>query len=488
MLENYVKFLRGTPDAYEKLANKNADTLYFISELNAETGKLYLGTKLIAGGISGDLTLSNLKDFNLSEDIANGDILVYTENGWTNANLEETIGVFSGAGKDPDYPGLPGLVPAPAAGQVDAFLKSDGTWATIAPSQNIIIKINENNDTHADLLAEEVNSAKDDIIIIKDIIIAATEETPAEYIHSAYVYDGNAWEAMRYDADNVYFKNDFIFTESVGTVAVPKDVGNKTVEAAGLSVKQFLAKIFAEEKDPTYTAPSVTLTMNPAVYLYEAGSEVTQGYSVSFSSGAYQYGPNPTGVSRTEVNVKDSNGNILQTMEDTFPTVTATDDFNYTVECSAKYSDGFIPKTNLGNSCATKQIKAGTTSKKTSSAIKSYRKTFWGCVTTKKDAYTSDDIRALNSSTSAKTTGSQFDVPVEQGCVRVIIAYPASLGNLHQVLDFNDSSANITEAFNKEPIVIQVEGANNYNAIDYNVYMIDFAEPYSSPNIFKVTI
>jgi hypothetical protein len=48
----YVKFLRGTPAAYAGLAEKDPNTLYFISGSNEDgvkTGKLYLGETLIAG-------------------------------------------------------------------------------------------------------------------------------------------------------------------------------------------------------------------------------------------------------------------------------------------------------------------------------------------------------------------------------------------------------------------------------------------------------
>ena len=61
-IANYVKFLRGTPTAYNNLAVKDVDTLYFISEKNSTTGKLYLGSVLIAGS----LNESNLVDY-LSE-------------------------------------------------------------------------------------------------------------------------------------------------------------------------------------------------------------------------------------------------------------------------------------------------------------------------------------------------------------------------------------------------------------------------------------
>ena len=44
---SFVKFVRGTPTAYNNLKQKNPDTLYFIAENGAQSGKLYLGNKLI---------------------------------------------------------------------------------------------------------------------------------------------------------------------------------------------------------------------------------------------------------------------------------------------------------------------------------------------------------------------------------------------------------------------------------------------------------
>lgn len=130
-LENYVKFLRGTPAAYEALAKKDNDTLYFISENNSSTGLLYLGNKLILGGeIKKNISLSDLKDILLSENIEYGSLLVYENDKWTNKTIEEIFQEFtimSGATADKD--GTSGLVPIPKAGQHNLFLRGDATWA-----------------------------------------------------------------------------------------------------------------------------------------------------------------------------------------------------------------------------------------------------------------------------------------------------------------------------------------------------------------------
>ena len=46
----YVKFIRGSKAAFEKLTSKKPDTLYFIYGEDESVGSLYLGDRLIANG------------------------------------------------------------------------------------------------------------------------------------------------------------------------------------------------------------------------------------------------------------------------------------------------------------------------------------------------------------------------------------------------------------------------------------------------------
>jgi hypothetical protein len=77
-MANYVKFMRGTTNAYEKLLNKDDDTLYFLSNNDGKEGSLYLGTKLIAGpDIAGATALKDLTDVVLTQNLNYDAILVY---------------------------------------------------------------------------------------------------------------------------------------------------------------------------------------------------------------------------------------------------------------------------------------------------------------------------------------------------------------------------------------------------------------------------
>lgn len=136
MAAKYVRFLRGTPNAYKRLSVKNQDTLYFISDVNATKGVLYLGDKLIT---TVDASNVNLAIENLSNVIWDGEtpdqILVSTEGGSFEARdlatvLSEAVKVMTGASAAKD--GEQGLVPQPKKGDQINFLRGDGTWAPVA--------------------------------------------------------------------------------------------------------------------------------------------------------------------------------------------------------------------------------------------------------------------------------------------------------------------------------------------------------------------
>ena len=133
-LSGYVKFLRGTPAAWESIITKDPDTLYFIAEPNDTSGKLYLGNKLISGGGSGSsLSISDLEDVLIGANVPSNAVLLYnsTSNIWEPASLAtaiaQVVAVMTGATASSD--GLAGLVPQPLLGQQGLFLRGDGTWA-----------------------------------------------------------------------------------------------------------------------------------------------------------------------------------------------------------------------------------------------------------------------------------------------------------------------------------------------------------------------
>jgi hypothetical protein len=485
-MAQYVKFMRGTPAAFERLATKQEDTLYFIYEKESDEGKLYLGDRLIAGGDIGSTSIDALRDVLISEGLVDGSILVYNAQSqqWVNKSLDEVITVF--VPPTASSGGVAGLVPAPPQGQTNLFLRSDGKWAVIDTegpkiAHNILTVTNDSQKEHSAIIAElttDVILVEGDIFIIKDKI------TDGNYQHTAYVYDGSKWEAMdgNYNAENVYFSQDLVTTTAIGNIALTN--GQATITAAGKNLKQVFDTIFVKEKNPTITQPSVGITAS-ANKAYEVGTKVTPTYTGTFSAGKYSYGPD-TGVVASNWHATDSNAVSSTGKTGSFPELTVTDTMNYAITVYADWSDGAIPKTNTGNDYSAGKISAATGKSATSAAITGYRNTFWGTMTAK-ETLDSSTIRSLDGvSNEAYSNGSSFVITVPVGCLRVVFAYPATLQDVTSVLDKNDSNANIVSGFNK--MTLNVKGVNDYDAISYKVYTMDFANPYDAANEFTVTI
>lgn len=315
----------------------------------------------------------------------------------------------------------------------------------------------------ARVLGETV-AEKDDTFIVKRVI------SGAKISYTAYVYDGAKWAAMdgNYDASNVYFDKDFVVTAPIGVVDIP-DSGSTTISAAGKSVKDVLAGIFAKEKEPAVTNPAVSITAS-ANKAYEVGTKVSPSYSASLSAGSYTYGP-ATGITAKTWSVTNSGSDeILTTATGTFAEITVADNTNLSITATATYDAGAMPKTNIGNDAPTKQIKAGTASATASAKITGYRNLFYGVVNTVN--LTSDVIRGLTKG-GEYTTSKTFDVNVTTAdAVGIVVAYPsnATRSGISKVLLTTSMNADVTADY-KVVKAVNVEGANGYTAQSYKVYL-----------------
>lgn len=90
----FVKFLKGSLSAFENLASKDENTLYFLTEEDGRSA-LYMGSRLIAGA-NGSIPVSELADLEdvLLNTLAGEDVLIYRDGKWKNipfATLTESI-------------------------------------------------------------------------------------------------------------------------------------------------------------------------------------------------------------------------------------------------------------------------------------------------------------------------------------------------------------------------------------------------------------
>lgn len=131
----YVKFLRGTPQAFAALPHKEEDTLYFICEEDEEVGQLWIGNRLITQSTDDDSVLNylnELKDVDTSG-AKQDQYLGYDakQQKWIPMTPEQAISASIMMGATNTYAGQSGLVPAPAAGDNKKFLRGDGEWVKV---------------------------------------------------------------------------------------------------------------------------------------------------------------------------------------------------------------------------------------------------------------------------------------------------------------------------------------------------------------------
>lgn len=356
----------------------------------------------------------------------------------------------------------------------------DGTskWSELGyvggdEAKNFVVTPNE-GESDIDAITRVVGATElhsGDTAIVKRVI------TGDKISYTAYVYDG-AWRAMdgNYNASNVYFDKDLTYTVAIGTLAKPS--GSATFASTGKSVEQMFASLMAKEENPNKTLPAVSFTKQTGFGTVEIGTRRNLDYTVALSTGSYTYGP-VTGITAQSWSVTCTG------VAD--PKTTATGIFeNVVAEASAKritavaqYNEGAIPVTNLGNEYPDGQIQAGSATNN-SSALIGVRHMFYGPLTTDAEL-TSAVIRGLNHEAAAKKTIATFGAGAN--AKKVVVACPAGY-NVTKVLMPSAMNADATANFVKQTAQVQVEGAEGYQAVAYDVWVyqpasIDSTETYA---------
>ena len=336
----------------------------------------------------------------------------------------------------------------------------------------VYVRLVENNETDTEMLATIANPAQGDMAIVERAVATNANS------YTAYVYDGEKWCAMdgNYSAENVYFDSDLTYTAPIGVMTVPAS-GAGTISAAGKNVKEVLASILAEEKNPVTTQPSASVKITKGNGTFEIGTHKNISYTASLSAGSYTYGPD-TGVVAGTITAS-FDGQTKTGATGTFDNVVA--DVTKTLSVSITYNEGAVPNTNLGNPYAEGKIAAGTKTATASQTLVGVRYMFWGPVTTDIEL-NSANIRALgHKEASASKTLGTFGAGA--GAKKVIVAVPAGK-KITKVIMPSALNADVTALFVKQGTQVDVEGAESYAAAKYNVYVyqpasIDAGETYS---------
>ena len=367
----------------------------------------------------------------------------------------------------------------------------DGTsnWKALgylgADANDILAIINENRDSCTTVEVAEGQSDAEALATISNpkngdtaVLVKAISGDKKSY--TAFVYD-NAWKAMdgNYNASNVYFDSNFILTEAFGRYK-PDSSGSVVVPASGVSVAGLIDDAYSKENNPTTTQPSASVKITAGSGTFEIGTKKNITYSASLNKGSYSYGPSDTGVTATQYTAtfdgKTSNGQT-----GTFENIVA--EGTKTLNIAITYSDGVVPKTNKGNPYTDGQIKAGSKTANASEKFVGVRHMFYGALTNDV-ALTSEVIRGLNHEAATKKTITTFGAG--SGAKKVIIACPAGY-NVTKVLMPSAMNADATASFVKQSATVNVEGAEGYTSVAYNVWVYQPAS-IDSTETYDVTI
>jgi len=352
-------------------------------------------------------------------------------------------------------------------------------------------------DTTDDSLLQTITTpVQGDIAVIDTVLTITKEDDTTEQKNvnkAAYMWNGTQWVALNgnVEANKVILTSDITMAGNYTQVGnlTKTQTGTATFATKGMSVASALSEIFSKRLQPSITAdPSlgtVTVSKSGTVEVGTVVESVTIS-AVTFSAGTYSYGP-ATGVTVSSWKTErvTTKGSATATTEvtgagaggavtDNGPFTIGDQDTEYksiSYKVSATYGDGVLANDNLGDPCTNNTKITGTTISKTSSAITPFRKYFYGALTTVPATIDSDFIRDnLTHSTGAWSNGKKQDITIPEGAKIVVIAYPATFNDLSMICDKAAFGTDILgSSFNKETIA--VEGANDYHAINYKVYV-----------------
>ena len=368
---------------------------------------------------------------------------------------------------------------------------------------------------------------QDDIVVIEEMIPEGTQLQNGDiaivkrYItgnsgaisYTSYVYDssyadevsGNpGWTATdgNYSASNVFLKNNITLAGSFSSV------GNynkgKTIDA-GTSLESILSGMLQQELYPDADdKPNASITVSGG------NGEVGTTYSAPTATlkitdvGSYDYEPTATGITFEVGKVKLAEGADPDTATNTTTnssvmaknstiTLTATEggtyadtSKTYTFSGTGTYTDGVVPKTNLGNPYPSAQIKSGdVTITDATATFSGWRYIFGGGTTA-----TTIDTTAIRALTKLKKTtdtvpttsgGKGFAFSAAKGATKVIFAYPTSWTSKTPKFEIFTMAWGATEGFEKS--TVQVADATGTSGLkEYTVYTYTPATPLAADN------
>jgi hypothetical protein len=152
-----------------------------------------------------------------------------------------------------------------------------------------------------------------------------------------------------------------------------------------------------------------------------------------------------------------------------------------TYSSTTSYTSGVQPLDSKGG---TSGSAAASGNKVATTSITGLRRRFWGLNVP--DSSNSADIRDLTNSNLTLAKGSQLPISTVNGTSSIVVAYPATIGDIASWRDNSNSSVDLLGSITKT--VSSIPGVNGYAAINYYVYRFKPDAPWDQVVNYTVTI
>lgn len=273
-MANYVKFMRGTPKAFSQLTSKDMNTLYFIAEKDATSGRLYLGDKeLICDNHDASVAfLRDLVDVNLPENIGelrDGQVLTYdvASESWVARDPQsvEQIVKFDPKQFVTNVNGELSIInfaDAPSGAQLTK--SSDGSLIWVLPDATTVeglAEVVETLRTDVDNLTDKFNDYDTSDVVDTKISTALADANHLSYkiVNSTDEIDVNAADASQY----IYLvKNENSYDEYMVVDGKLERVGDWNITLDDYATKSEVAIISARVDDIASQLNGVNSTLS----------------------------------------------------------------------------------------------------------------------------------------------------------------------------------------------------------------------------------
>ena len=251
-----------------------------------------------------------------------------------------------------------------------------------------------------------------------------------------------------------------------------------TIEA-GTSLDDFLKKLLVKRIPAKYSAPTLSLGTSVATTPQEVGNVINPKLTATFTQ-------NDAGA-LTNIEIQKGSEKVTGTTSPFESTQEVTfSDTPVTFKAVASYGQGAIKNDNLNEPSPDGRIEAGTINSQNNLTFQGKRQTFAGTGIGSLPELNSANVRKFTARGLGLGKNSKFDVLVDVGQQHIVIAYPATIGNITQIRYEEGNDNNMAANFQKQ--VVQVEGANAFIPINYNVYTYTMDVPAAAKMTFKITL